>query len=336
MTSGTGGIVNIGFTCYANSVIQAFRQYENIIELFQEDKYTILLKNGCKYNNFTKQFANIIQTLSKINSNSSIRPGGFWNSLDTAIRDTCFEHLRSRQPHDAHEFLMFILDAVHESLSKSVNMNITKVILNSEKQKLQQKSLEIWKAQFEKNYSPFVNIFFGIHHIQVICKKCKNISNNFETFNTLKGSFNNNNNNPTIIECLLNDLNEEILEGYACDTCKEKTEATKQTRIWKLPKNLIIVLKRFTYDGRKITTPIISEPLNFETIYSTLSPYKNQTKYEIVSTVDHHGSINGGHYTAQGYNINDYKWFQYDDQNVNPLETPYIGNSTYILFLTHK
>ena len=99
--SGTGGIVNVGFTCYANSIIQAFRHYKNIVELLQEDNYTNILKENCKYNPLIKQFANMIQTLLKLTSNSSIRPSGFWHEFDSAVEDTCFEQLRSRRPHDA-------------------------------------------------------------------------------------------------------------------------------------------------------------------------------------------------------------------------------------------
>ena len=312
--SGTGGIVNVGFTCYANSVIQAFRHYKNIVELLHEDNYTTILKDGCKYNNLTKQFANMIQTLSTISKNSSIRPSGFWHELNSAVEDTCFEDLRSRRPHDAHEFLMFILDALHESLARKVTMNISKVELKSEKQKLQQKSLETWKEQFEKVYSPLVNMFFGLHHVQIICE-CKNVTNKFETFNTLEGTFNDNN-KITLIESLLNNLNDEIIEGYNCEKCNQKTNALKKRKIWRLPKNLIIILKRFTYDGRKINTPIELGALDLNNIYSNESPYKNNSEYSLLALVDHHGSISGGHYTAQGIRLNN-KWFQYDDQNVH-------------------
>ena len=47
---GTGGIVNIGFTCYANAVIQAFRNCIKIDEIFKEGNYDKILKNNCKYN----------------------------------------------------------------------------------------------------------------------------------------------------------------------------------------------------------------------------------------------------------------------------------------------
>ena len=42
--TGVGGIVNVGLTCYANAVIQAFRHCYNIKTLFQEGTYNKLLK----------------------------------------------------------------------------------------------------------------------------------------------------------------------------------------------------------------------------------------------------------------------------------------------------
>ena len=334
MVEGTGGILNIGFTCYANAVIQAFRHCNSFNTLFQEDNYTKLLKDDCKYNQSTKQFANLVQTLGKITSSSSVKPMGFWFAFHESSKDTGFEHLNERRPHDAHEFLMFLLDSIHESLSKKVSLNITKVELKTERQKLHQLSLESWKDHFEKQYSPFVPLLFGLFHVQIECSNCNNVTNKFETFNTLEGTFNSNS-TPKLIETLLNNLNDETVEGYNCEKCKQKTNALKKRKIWRLPKNLIIVLKRFTYDGRKINTPIDLGSLDFNEIYSHESPYKNHSKYSLLSLVDHHGSISGGHYTAQGIGFSE-KWFLYDDQNVHELENPLIGKSSYILFLEHK
>jgi ubiquitin C-terminal hydrolase len=333
---GTGGIMNVGFTCYANAVIQAFRHCSNMDTLFQEDNFNKILKKDCKYNDITKQFANVIQTLSTITSKSSLRPGGFWNAFTSVAKDSCFEHLIQREPHDAHEFLMFLLDALHESLSRKVTMNITQCILKSEKQILQQKSLEIWKSNFEQQYSPFVNMYFGEFHIQTTCSNCTNVSNNFETFNTLKGVFNEYNTSPTLIQCLQGELNEEIIEEYACDKCAPKRySAVRKTRIWKLPTTLIIVLKRFTSNGRKIHTSIenINNTIALTSIFSSNSPNKLNSNYSVQSIVDHHGSSTGGHYTAQAKHVKENKWFLYDDQNVHPINNPIYGESTYILFL---
>ena len=337
--NGTGGIVNVGFTCYANATLQAFRHCYNVENLFHEDKYSTILKKDCKFNELTKQFANLIQSLSNIQNTSSIRPNGFWNAFSEVAQDSCFEHLISRKAHDAHEFLMFLLDSLHESLSRKVNMNITKCDLKSERQIFQNKSLEVWKNSFENCYSPFVDLFFGLFHIQTLCETCSFTSNKWETFNTLKGVIKKQNEKPTLIECIMGELNEEVIDDYACDKCAPKrSRAIRKTRIWKLPKNLIIVLKRFTYDGQKIHTPIESfgPEISFHELFSQSSPNRKSCDYKLNSIIDHHGSSHGGHYTAQAKHRIEEKWFLYDDQNVHSIEGPSLGESSYIFFLESK
>ena len=332
---GTGGILNVGFTCYANAVIQAFRHCTDMNKIFAKGSYT--LKSDCKYNNLTDQFANVIQTLGEISSNSTLRPLGFWNAFDSAVVNTCFDHLAHREPHDAHEFLMFLLDVLHESLSKPVAMKISNCPLKSEKQIFHAKSLNVWISSFQKQYSPFVPLYFGLFHIQITCVSCGHSSNNWETFNTLKGVINKSDASPTLLQTIEGELNTETIDDYACDKCAPKrSSAVRSTRVWKLPKTLIIVLKRFTPDGRKIHTPItpISNVVEFNSIFSESSPEKKQhTCYTVRSIVDHHGSSRGGHYTAQAKHHKEDAWYNYDDQNVSKITNPHYGESTYILFL---
>ena len=326
--TGTGGIINVGFTCYANAVFQCLRNCVGIEELFTEDTYTKLLKKDNKYNETTKQFANLVQQLSKMSSSSSIRPNGFWHAFREVAKDSCFTHLIARQPHDAHEFLMFLLDSLHESLTREITMTITACSLKSEKQIFHQKSLEVWKASFEKHYSPLVELFFGMFHIQIICS-CGHISNRWETFNTLKGVIGSE--KCTLLQCIHGELNEETIEGYMCDGCKKHTTAIRKTKVWKLPKNLIIVLKRFTYDGRKIHTPVsFNEDICLAELFSASSPNKKKSNYTLQSIVDHHGSSQGGHYTAQAKQGD--KYYNYDDESVSETDIQ-IGSSSYIIFL---
>ena len=42
VTEGTGGIVNVGFTCYANAAIQAFRHTKGLQELMNENSYALI------------------------------------------------------------------------------------------------------------------------------------------------------------------------------------------------------------------------------------------------------------------------------------------------------
>lgn len=334
--SGTGGIVNVGFTCYANAAIQALRHTKGLEPLMKEDIYTKFLSNSNKYVDLTKQFANVVQTLSTITTKSSLRPNGFWVEFRKVAHDTCFEHLIELAPHDSGEFLMFLLDAIHEALSREVNMNITYNELKSEKQKFHFKSLEAWKKSFEKQYSPLVKMYFGQFHVQIICDKCKNISNRWEPFNTLKGVIEKNSTKCSIIDCILGELNEEVIEEYSCDNCSPvRTRAVRKTKVWKLPETLIIVLKRFTYDGNKIHTPIEefnTDTLNLTKLFYENSPNSSSSNYSLRSVIDHHGSSMGGHYTAQAKHRDTSTWYLYDDQDVRSIEKPYLGNSSYIFF----
>lgn len=333
---GNGGILNIGFTCYANAVLQAFRHCDTFETLFQEDNYNTKLNEASKYCILTKQMANLFQNLYKMNSSSSIKPMGFWFAFQQVTEGSGFEHLNERRPHDAHEFLMFLLDSIHESFAKKITMNITKIDIKTNRQMLHNKSLEAWKNNFEKSYSPFVPLFFGLFHVEIVCSNCKTVTNKFESFNTLKAAMSNDI-NLTLIESILNDLNDEIIDEYACDKCSPKRhKATRKTKLWKLPPTLIVVLKRFTFDGRKIYTPLLpfESPLDISDLYSSLSPDKfKHNKYILRSTVNHHGGPTGGHYTSDAKNRNDDKWYHYDDQSVGEIHKAEIGSSTYILFL---
>jgi ubiquitin carboxyl-terminal hydrolase 20/33 len=100
---------------------------------------------------------------------------------------------------------------------------------------------------------------------------------------------------------------------------------------------LSLSVKRFSYDGRKIHTPIsfqTNTPLTFGHHFSEDSPEpsRNQT-YECFATVDHHGVAGGGHYTAQAMSPLTEKWHLFDDETAHSIAEPQFGESTYILFL---
>jgi ubiquitin C-terminal hydrolase len=123
------------------------------------------------------------------------------------------------------------------------------------------------------------------------------------------------NGTPTLDEMFKEEFKPEEIEGYECTTCGPKRQTARKTvSIWRLPYYLVIVLKRFTFDGRKIQTPIAPLPMNgvqmsFQQFFSPESPeYKGDLTYSLHSIVDHHGHSGGGHYNAQCKSAGDMKW----------------------------
>lgn len=322
----------MGMTCYANAVIQCMRACDKLPWLFQNGRYSELLKKNDEKSIMTKSFAEVLQLLMTCNRGQSVRPGDFLQKFRQAIKGSGFEHLSQVAPHDSYEFYLCLLDTLHEALSQEVDMKITKTLLDAD-DKRPAEALKVWKQEFCKKYSPFVEYSYGLLHFVVKCKGCQKETYRWEPMTAIKGVVEPNKPFQTLDEMLKAELVPEEIEGYQCDHCPQRQTAVRTTYIWKLPKYIVVVLKRFTYDGRRINTPVRleEETVSFNEIFSKASPeYDSASKYSLIACLDHHGGAHGGHYTAQTKTKG--SWYLYDDESVHNMEKPMIGASTYMMW----
>ena len=181
-------------------------------------------------------------------------------------------------------------------------------------------------------------MFYGMFHQKTECQACHNVSHRWEPFNVLKipvpteGRFN-------MLDSLRDDmLKQEDIDEYVCEKCgPPRRPAKKSVSIWRLPLVLVLTLKRFGNDMRKIRTPVEAlpqTPIELSAYFSAESPERvGETRYTLRGVVDHHGTSDFGHYTAQCRHTGNDKWHQYDDESVNELPGPSFGESSYMLFL---
>lgn len=350
--AGLGGLVNMGFTCYANAAIQCIRQTKKLPWLCEPGRLATLFEAESKSSRRRLQqelattFAEVVQLLERCQKGQSVRPGEFWRRLGPTVQDTLYEQLASREPHDSHEFYLFLLETLHEATATEVEIKVLRPPPVTAEDRLVIGALEAWKKEFTKEYSPFVDIFYGLGHWQTACQRCGNITHRWESFNSLKASVPGRGTpEPASIAALLAaDLEPETIEQYDCDTCKEKTTVRRWFRVWRLPHTVVLVLKRFQYNGQKITTPVAAlaeATFDFAPYFSEVSPERHgTTRYTLRSIVDHHGSSLGGHYTAQVRHRDAglepaASWYFYDDEGVADMKGrgPIFGESTYMLFL---
>ena len=334
---GIVGLRNLGNTCYANSAIQALRQITEMTYLCLHEGSDLKKKHNNHSGNLFEAYRDLIKTMWSAHQPAFISPDAFWRDMLTAADKTGYDQFRSRQPQDAHEFLMFLLDQMFEGTKEEVNFIIQRPVPQNKKEKRIQSALEAWKANFEKQYTPIVDIWFGLLEYKTECQTCKNCTFRYETFNSLKITvphrLEEGKKPPTIQEMLREEWQPETIEGYDCETCKEKTSVKRTVSIWRLPRCLIVVLKRFLSDGRKVNTnwTFQGDPLDLSEFFSDASPERSREfQFRMQSIVDHHGSARGGHYTAQGLSPLDSKWYIYDDESSSNIEKPYIGQSNYI------
>jgi len=349
-TQSMGGLVNMGMTCYANAVFQSIRHCPKIPWIFEEGRYnTLFHKNASdkreKQQTLTATFANVVQLLQKCNKGQIVRPADFWQKFGPCVEDTIFEQLQMRMCHDAHEFFICLLDILHEALAQETDMRILRPKPKTDADRHCIKALEVWRQQFTKQYSPLVDLFYGLQHIVVKCKGCGNRSHRWETFTSLKATIPHSAEAPTLFDMLKEEYKPETITDYDCEKCRPaRQEAEQTTYIWRMPYYLTFLIKRFTPTGQRINTPIAPLPkhgeelISFEAFFSEESPEKaGNNTYRLNSIVDHHGSANGGHYVAQCRSISDStKWNVYDDNSVHDITSPMFGSSTYMLWFERK
>ena len=151
------------------------------------------------------------------------------------------------------------------------------------------------------------------------------------SINTITDKSRNDNNKISIDDCLKLFTKSEELKDIQCEKCKKKTLFKKTLEIERLPKYLVIVLKRFKYiltSPVKITN-LIQFPLEDLPLQNYVSQKNINYKYNLFGVINHSGSLEGGHYNSS-FHIND-SWLLFDDNIVDEIKGGIETNKAYIL-----
>ena len=130
-------------------------------------------------------------------------------------------------------------------------------------------------------------------------------------------------------------------QGYTCSKCKS-ARCARESRVWRSPKVLVVTLKRFTFSAyrrAKSTASVALPPagLDLSPVCAPASPAaRGGTDYELWGVVNHSGSLNGGHYTADCRNLDTGRWYTFNDSRVTPTSEPRGGSAPYVLFYVRK
>ena len=143
-------------------------------------------------------------------------------------------------------------------------------------------------------------------------------------------------------DLLFNFTKWEVLDAtnaVLCERCKKKQKAQKRIQIFKCPYYLIIQLKRF--NNFKKDCSFVQFPLyNLDMSKFTCSHDESNLPmlYDLVSVINHNGSIDSGHFFAFCKNAITKEWFKIDDDNYKKIndEQDIIKNTAYVLFYRRK
>jgi len=329
---GLTGLANIGNTCYLNSCMQLLSHTYELNELL--DKHNLEL-NNCVESNVYNEWNQLRKMMWS--ENCSIAPYRFVKTIQevSRLKNNIFTEFSQN---DVFEFLLFIIDCLHESIKRKVKMNIHGTIKNN-KDVLANKCYTMIKNVYNNEYSEIITLFYGISvtHINEFSTK-KNITIVAEPFSILSLCI------PNLNRCSLADCfdlytkQEELIDENQIYSEEKgtKVNAIKNITFWSLPNVLIIELKRYTNRNTKLKTQI-DVPLTNLDLSSYISGYSPESYvYDLFGTGNHFGSTYGGHYTSNIKNPNG-KWYCFNDNTITELsEDKIINANTYSLFYRKK
>jgi hypothetical protein len=173
-------------------------------------------------------------------------------------------------------------------------------------------------------------IFGGYLQSQVKCLKCKNVSNTFDPMLDLSLDIR----NVDSVEKALKFFTKTdmLTKGnqYKCEKCNVLVDAAKAFSIYEAPLVLTIQLKRFRFNGSKISKKIdFTENLD---VSSFLSHKHRSVKYKLYGVIVHHGTTcYFGHYYAYVKSPSGI-WYCMNDSSVNQASvSTVLKQDAYIL-----
>eukprot|EP00796_Vickermania_ingenoplastis_P008678 gene8678-6101_t len=319
------GLVNLGNTCYMNSVIQAlngtrlrrFFLSKDLNASFSQDVPSVRLTNA---------FLKVIQSLNGASDTSPVSP----SILKQCLGDV-YQPFQGFTQQDANELLNVLLDGLHNGLNKNKSSSPAVQIDNS-KGTDEELAQMFWKNYATKNGSEIVNLFSFQERNAVMCPHCHQIYRSFNVCTGIEVPIPQRS-STCLEDCLAMYCREEFLDEkslYSCEKCKKKVKASQQLTFYSCPEILVITLKRFGHAGElsKVSIDVaFQQDLNLSPF---MSSRMHQTKYRLVAIVNHTGSIGGGHYTADVLG-KDGAWSHFSDEVVSQAQNPSFSLA-YILF----
>lgn len=285
------GLANLGNTCSMNSGLQCLNHVPQLLSVFAK----LPIHSPSKYSELTRSYANFVKSICS-HDNTPLCPAELCMAFGKVAPR--FAHYRQQ---DSMEFINILLETLHEDLiqNKSDDTSIIQKLFHGELES-QVKCLngcEEWLKTCDSFCFLPLPIFEGNQYAYTL-DEC------FELF------------------CKIEDIGK--YGQWYCDQCERLTNAKKLVRLHKLPKILIIQLKRFSYDLRSyskididITYPLKGLVLN--KYVSDQDRYEN-IRYELIAVSNHYGSLLSGHYTTYGKNTQNDQWYCYDDKWVDKID----------------
>ncbi|KAF8866191.1 cysteine proteinase [Acephala macrosclerotiorum] len=338
------GMWNMGSTCYMTVILESLVHNPLVRNFYLSEGHKPETcprsqnDESCLSCNMDEMF----QDFNNTDKKDPFRPHDILGSFILSSK-AAYAALLPNEQQDAHEFLNFLLEELHE-------------ITSSDTQLLQMEASSVNHLRFDGDGCNCVihQTFYGKTQSIIKCKgevggkKCGAITRSSpQQFSDLslgldflgKAAL------PSLEKLLKKEYFTQEQCDYKCSQCGCK-KATKQVSIKTLPNVLCIQLKRFSQRGdnaikikKKVSFPLKLEMLPYTDRSGEAKGYgktqhalRTRSTYHLQSVIAHKGNaIEQGHYIS--YSKHDNQWFQFDDHKAFlASKSEVLGAEAYILF----
>ena len=334
---GLSGLANLGNTCFANSCVQILSHTYELNSFLGQEVYKAKLKR-------VPESALLVEwdELRKMlwADNCIISPGKFVKTIQKVAQIKGVDLFTGFSQNDLPEFLLFLIDCFHTSLSREIRMTISGTPSNTT-DNIAIQCFEMIKKMYSKEYSEIWNLFYAVHVSEISdLRTGESLKITPEPYFIIDLPIPANKNATTLIDCFNLYVEGEILDGengWINDATKERIDIRKKIQFWSFPNILVIDLKRFNTRFQK-SQVLVTFPLDNLDLSEYVIGYKKQSyKYELYGVCNHSGGVMGGHYTAYVKNANG-KWYHFNDTSVSEVGLPesIVSPKAYVLFYRKK
>ncbi|XP_075711344.1 ubiquitin carboxyl-terminal hydrolase 50 [Rhinoderma darwinii] len=296
--NGVTGLRNLGNTCYMNAVIQCLSCTTPLVEYFFSWRFEKLIAREKK--ELVNAFANLMADIW-FGKDKHVSPEDFLSIM-------CNVHppFGKGAQQDAQELLIYTLNALHEDLASNVKKRPSDNAGSSS------------STGSNASESVITRFLQGVLRQNTACLVCGHTSDKEDVFTVLSLPIpaGDETSLQECLDCFFQQVMLTRTDKILCPVCKIKQDASVKAQIWKLPKILILHLKRFQYKGhlkRKLKTTIDFPLKNLDLSPFLSSSSEKHQKYKLYAVVNHFGELEFGHYTAFCKHPGTKEWNAFDD-----------------------
>lgn len=176
---GKVGLSNIGNTCFMNSALQCMFHTDILKDFMLKQD----LKEEINENNPLGTKGELLESFAKLFKR-------YWHTNSRKLNPSDFKRTMSRHlptfegysQHDSQEFLSQMLDTLHEDVNRIIDKPYTNTIEGKIGDSDEDIGRRSWVNFLKRNYSLFIENFYGQYKSTVTCNNCENTNITFDPY----------------------------------------------------------------------------------------------------------------------------------------------------------